>query len=219
MGGSTLDLLVILTALRAFNKPVILEEEAMEILRGYREYCLAMSEELKLEDYGLSELDEHGIALSAVSTLTLAQTRHRPTRMRGDDAPTVTSANIGAKYGILSDIPLGEILCLAKMIAACTAQMQSSGERVYRNFPLFHYDCRICAVGSVKDEDFCQEDYKVWSGPRKAGFLRPGLYLRYNLGRGELGCWPAGRIGPTQSCYLRAERRQPPYHFLGGGSF
>jgi hypothetical protein len=117
--------------------------------------------------------------------------------MRGDRAPLVPCENIGAKYGILPDMYLGDFYSLAKVIAACIALMQGSGCRVYRNLTLAHYDCRICAVPSAADEGFCKEDYKVWSAPRKEGAMRPGLYLRYIWERGELGCWPVTRIGPS----------------------
>ena len=117
--------------------------------------------------------------------------------MRGDAAPTVETANMGAKYGILSDMPLVDFYCLAKMTSACIAQMRASGSPVYRNLTLTHYDCRVCAVRQAKDDTFCKEDYKVWAGPRKAGELRPGLYIRYIAERGDLGCWPVTRIGPA----------------------
>ncbi len=87
--------------------------------------------------------------------------------------------------------------CLAKLASACVIEMMASGEPVCRNLSLVHYDCRICAVKSEKEECYFKEDYNVWSGPRKEGVLRPRLYIRYSMGKGNFGCWPVTRTGPS----------------------
>jgi hypothetical protein len=215
IGGSTLDLLIVLTALRALNmQTIILEDQAMEALRHYRQASFTVSERLNLKAFTLPDLDERSIAAFAVTVLTLSQTRHRPTRSRGDSAPLAPTANIGAKYGILSDMPLMDILCLAKLITACIARLEIAGEPVCRNLPLAHYDCRICAVRSATEDGFCKEDCKVWSGPRKAGEMRPGLYIRYIRDHGDLRCWPVTRIGPSYSELVLGSVGQDVYRFL-----
>ncbi len=175
------------------------EEQVVKIMREYEAGCNNLSNGVKLADCRLSEPDEQSVATHVVTFLTLTQTRHRPTRMRGDDAPMVSTANVGAKYGILSDIPLADFIFLAKMTAACITQMRATGRPVYRNVTPLRYDCRVCAVGPAKDDAFLREDYNVWSGPRKAGVMRPGLYIRYVADWGQLGCRPVTRFGPSRT--------------------
>jgi hypothetical protein len=198
-GGSALDLFIILRG--ASGSYRIPESQCIQVVRDYTNSCFQSSKCLNLKDFALPEFDKQELgrlaAMCSCVSLALAQTRHRPTRVRGDDAPTASSENIGAKYGILSDISLAEIWRIAKLMAACIMQTQASGEPVYRNLDLAHYDCRICAVGSARDNDFCLEDYKVWAGPRKVGAMRPGLYFRHIGEQGDLGCWPVSRIGPS----------------------
>ncbi len=201
MGGSTLDLLLILCNIRRAHslggERIIHEDRSIEILCRYREDALRARDDLNLVDHGLLPFDASLNAETDVITLTLAQLRHRPTKTRGDEALVATSANIGASYGILSDMHLGEIYCLAKLIVSCNSMMRILNQPVCRNVELARYDCRICSVPSVKHDGFCQEDFKVWSSPRKLGTYRPGLYFRHIQESGELVCWPVNRFGPS----------------------
>ena len=81
MGGSTLDLLIMLNYLR--HDGVVPEQRVIAILRDYRERCYRLGNGLKLAEHGLSEVDERSGALFSVVFLTLTQTRHRPTRNEG----------------------------------------------------------------------------------------------------------------------------------------
>jgi hypothetical protein len=201
MGGSTLDLLGILKGISLGwdlrHENVIHEGMVHKILRQYYETSIRMRENLNLATYALPASDNQLIAESAVVGLNLSQIRHQPTAKRGEEAPTVTTENVGAKYGILSDVDLGEFYCLSKYVAACVRLMRTSRQPVSRNLELVRYDCRVCAVPSCTHDDLCKEDFKVWAAPRRECRMRSGIYIRYIAESGALACWPIARFGPS----------------------
>ncbi len=196
-GGSVLDLLILLNSFRADR--IIGEERLRNTLLGYRLQCLQASEQLNHTDYGLTALDERSQAVFAAMCLMLAQTRHRPTAMRGGAAPLAPEENIGAKYGILSDIDLEEYFILAKALMIVVELSRRSRNPEYLELSLQTYDCAICVAQRSSDESYCRATFEIWAAPRKAGTARPGLFFWQVAEKAFFYCYPVTRIGPSST--------------------
>jgi hypothetical protein len=208
MGGSILDLIVLLADFR--TERIIPEPRAIEILNNYRIDCIRMSEELKPEEYGHPGFNELSVANLAVLSLTLAQIRHRPTQVRGENAPTAIGENIGARYGILSDMALGDVSIIAKALTVCVELAQMSKEPRFMDLDLRDYDCRVGAAERAESEALFKQTFEAWAIPRRAGAERPGLFIYYIREMTEVRCWPVPRIGPSYTERLLDSLRQPP---------
>jgi hypothetical protein len=147
--------------------------------------------------FGGPPFDEQAISTFSIMCLLLAKTRHRPTSTRDDNAPTVDSGNVGAKYGILSDMYLGDILTLAKAIVIGIESTRSNDKLSLMDLRLTHHDCGVCVARLAASEPDYRKAFEEWARPRKVGLKRPGLFFLFVQQTGSLGCWPVLRNGPS----------------------
>lgn len=110
-GGSALDLLILLGALRGHG--VVPEAQCHATVNDYFIWCRQGSEDLKPEDYGLPPFDNRMAAQMAVVVLSLSKLRHRPLQAQGEKKPTAVGENVGAAYGILADMDYCDLCTLA----------------------------------------------------------------------------------------------------------
>jgi hypothetical protein len=190
LGGSILDLLILLESVKALHgDEAITEPHALRLLAEYGNVCFQDCQKVIQQAMGPIALNERAIANSISIGVALDHTRHRPTRTRDALAPTVDTENVGAKYGILSDMYLGDLLKIAQLIAIGIEQVQNSDKLALFDLRLAHHDCGICVARTAASKPECMAAFNEWSAPRKTGQARPGVFLRYIC---ELGCASGG---------------------------